>query len=220
MKVSYEEGLANYFGLQRRGGTGDRLVLSVRAKGNAGQLLSSEITFDSFNTPIEANSDLDPALNYKMKSIDGAEVDLNSYKGKVVLVVNVASKCGLTGQYKQLQELHDKYADKGLVILGFPCNQYLGQEPGSEEQIKTFCETKYGVKFPMFANVDVNGDGACALYKQLTSLELPPVGKGAISWNFEKFLLNREGQPIARFSPRTKPDDAKVIEAIKMALGK
>lgn len=175
---------------------------------------------NSANTPIEANSDLDPALNYKMKSIDGAEVDLNSYKGKVVLVVNVASKCGLTGQYKQLQELHDKYADKGLVILGFPCNQFLGQEPGSEEQIKTFCETKYGVKFPMFAKVEVNGDGACALYKQLTSLELPPVGKGAISWNFEKFLLNRDGQPIARFSPRTKPDDAKVIEAIEMALGK
>jgi glutathione peroxidase len=174
----------------------------------------------SAKTPIQAKSDLDPVLNYKMKSIDGSEVDLNSYKGKVVLVVNVASKCGLTPQYKQLQELYDKYADKGLVILGFPCNQFLGQEPGNEEQIKTFCETKYGVKFPMFAKVDVNGDGACDLYKQLTSLELPPVGKGAISWNFEKFLLNREGQPIARFSPRMKPDDAKVIEAIEMALGK
>jgi glutathione peroxidase len=174
----------------------------------------------SSKTPIQAKSDLDPVLNYKMKSIDGSEVDLNSYKGKVVLVVNVASKCGLTPQYKQLQELYDKYADKGLVILGFPCNQFLGQEPGNEEQIKTFCETKYGVKFPMFAKVDVNGDGACDLYKQLTSLELPPVGKGAISWNFEKFLLNREGQPIARFSPRMKPDDAKVIEAIEMALGK
>lgn len=172
------------------------------------------------NTPIQPDSDLDPVLDFKMKSIDGSEVDLNSYKGKVVLIVNVASKCGLTGQYKQLQELHDKYADKGLVILGFPCNQFLGQEPGSEEQIKTFCETKYGVKFPMFAKIDVNGDRACDLYKRLTSLELPPVGTGAVSWNFEKFLLNREGKPIARFSPRTKPDDAKVIEAIEMALGK
>ncbi len=173
----------------------------------------------SANTPIQLHSGLGSALDFKMKSIDGEEVDLNSYKGKVVMIVNVASKCGLTPQYKQLQELHEKYADKGLVILGFPCNQFLGQEPGSEEQIKTFCETKYGVKFPMFAKVDVNGDGACDLYKHLTGLKLPPVGDGAISWNFEKFLLNREGEPIARFSPRTKPDDAKVIEALEMALG-
>lgn len=170
------------------------------------------------NTPIRVTSDLASSLDFKMKSIDGQEVDLNSYKGKVVLIVNVASKCGLTPQYKQLQALNDKYADQGLVILGFPCNQFLGQEPGSEEQIKTFCETKYGIKFPMFAKVEVKGDGACDLYKHLTSLDLAPVGKGEISWNFEKFLLNREGQPIARFSPRTKPDDAQVIEAIEAAL--
>lgn len=158
------------------------------------------------------------ALNYKMKSIDGAEVDLNDYKGKVVLVVNVASRCGLTGQYKQLQALHEKYADQGLVILGFPCNQFLGQEPGSEEEIKTFCETKYGVTFPMFAKVEVNGKGACDLYKHLTSLELAPVGKGDISWNFEKFLIDREGNPVARFSPRTKPDDAQIVAGIEKAL--
>ena len=168
--------------------------------------------------PVRVESELGSGLDFKMKSIDGQEVDLNTYKGKVVLIVNVASKCGLTPQYKQLQALHDKYADQGLVILGFPCNQFLGQEPGSEEEIKTFCETKYGVKFPMFAKVDVKGDGACDLYKHLTNLELTPVGKGEISWNFEKFLLNREGQPIARFSPRTKPDDAQVIEAIEAAL--
>jgi glutathione peroxidase len=165
------------------------------------------------------NDDKSAALNFKMKSLDGKDVDLNDYKGKVVLVVNVASRCGLTPQYKQLQALHEKYADKGLVILGFPCNQFLGQEPGSEDEIKTFCETKYGVEFPMFAKVEVNGKGACDLYKQLTSLELAPVGKGDISWNFEKFLLDREGKPIARFSPRTKPDDAQVISAIEAALG-
>ena len=194
-----------------------KLLLLTSACLLVGSLFSSPST----NTTVSLSPalKLDSALNYKLKSIDGKEVDLNDYKGKVVLVVNVASRCGLTRQYKQLQALHEKYADKGLVILGFPCNQFLGQEPGSEEEIKTFCETNYGVKFPMFAKVEVNGKGACDLYKHLTSLELAPVGKGDISWNFEKFLLDRQGNPIARFSPRTTPDDTQVVSAIEAALG-
>lgn len=162
-----------------------------------------------------------PPLAVKMKSLDGKEVDLvEKYKGNVVLVVNVASKCGLTPQYKQLQALHDKYSKDGLAVLGFPCNQFLGQEPGTEEEIAEFCEKNYGVKFDMFAKIDVKGDKAADLYKTLTTLETKPTGKGDISWNFEKFLIGRDGQVIARFSPRTAPDAPEVLEAIEKELAK
>ncbi len=160
-------------------------------------------------------------LAVKMKSLDGKEIDLaEKYKGKVVLIVNVASKCGLTPQYKQLQALHDKYSKEGLAILGFPCNQFLGQEPGTEEEIAAFCQKNYGVTFDMFAKIDVNKDKAAELYKVLTSTETKPVDKGDISWNFEKFLLNRNGQVVARFSPKTQPDDEQVIKAIETELAK
>lgn len=160
-------------------------------------------------------------LEVTMKSLDGKEVNLaEKYKGKVVLIVNVASKCGLTGQYTQLQALHEKYADKGLSVAGFPCNQFGKQEPGSNKEISEFCTAKYGVKFDMFDKVDVNDDSACKLYKTLTSTEAQPVGKGKISWNFEKFLIGRDGKIVARFSPRTAPDAPEVIAAIEKELAK
>jgi glutathione peroxidase len=159
-------------------------------------------------------------LSFTMKSLDGKDVELSDYEGKVVLIVNVASKCGLTPQYDQLQALHEKYAKDGLAVLGFPCNQFLGQEPGTAEEIEKFCRVNYGVTFDMFAKVEVNGDGACDLYKTLTALDTEPVGPGKISWNFEKFVVGRNGDVIARFSPRTKPDEPKFMKVIEAELAK
>ena len=162
----------------------------------------------------------DSVLSQKMKALDGKDIDLSQYTGKVVLIVNVASKCGLTPQYKELETLHEKLGEKGLAVLGFPCNQFGKQEPGSEAEIAEFCKATYGVKFPMFAKVEVNGDGACDLYKKLTALETTPVGPGKISWNFEKFLVNKKGEVVARFAPRTKPDAPEVLKVIEAELAK
>ncbi len=160
------------------------------------------------------------ALNFKAKTIDGEEVDLEDYEGQVVLVVNVASECGLTKQYKGLQSLYEQYRDKGFVILGFPCNQFGSQEPGSEAEIKQFCSTKFNVSFPMFSKVDVNGEHAAPIYQYLTSKETQPTGSGEISWNFEKFLIGRNGQLVHRFAPPTAPNDAALVKAIEAELGK
>ena len=141
---------------------------------------------------------------FTMKNIQGNDVKLNTYKGKVVLVVNTASKCGLTPQYEGLEALYQKYKDKGLVILGFPCNQFMGQEPGTAEEIQNFCSTKYNVTFPLFAKLEVNGDGTDPLYKYLKSV-LTIEGKNDIRWNFEKFLIDRNGNPVKRYAPKTKP---------------
>ena len=159
-------------------------------------------------------------LSFTMKSLDGKDVDLSTYQGKVVLIVNVASKCGFTPQYEQLQILHEKYSDDGLAVLGFPCNQFLWQEPGDAEKIQEFCRVNYGVTFDMFAKVQVKGKDACDLYKTLTALDTKPVGPGKISWNFEKFVIGRNGEVVARFSPRTKPDDPEVIKVIEAELAK
>ena len=158
------------------------------------------------------------ALGFTMKSLEGKEVPLSNYQGKVILVVNVASKCGLTPQYEQLQALYEQYSGKGLVVLGFPCNQFREQEPGTAEQIRSFCRANYGVSFPMFAKIEVNGAGACDLYKHLTALDTQPQGPGKISWNFEKFIIGRNGKVVARFTPRTKPDDPEVLAVIKAEL--
>ena len=160
------------------------------------------------------------SLNFTMATLEGKEVALSTYLGKVVLMVNVASECGLTPQYAQLQAMHKEYAKKGLAIVGFPCNQFGTQEPGTAKQIRQFCTQRYGVKFDMFAKVDVNGEDACKLYKHLTKLKTRPKGAGGISWNFEKFLLDREGNVIARFEPRTKPDAPEVVKLIERALAK
>ncbi len=160
------------------------------------------------------------ALDFKMKSITGKEENLADYKGKVVLMVNVASKCGYTGQYEGMEAMYEKYKDKGLVVLGFPCNQFLWQEPGSDEQIAQFCSTKYNVTFPMFSKIEVNGKNAAPLYQYLTSVETKPAKKGKISWNFEKFLIGKNGQVVARFAPGTEPDAPEVVKAIESELAK
>jgi glutathione peroxidase len=171
--------------------------------------------FAMLSTP--ANMDESP-LQGMVKDIDGKEVDLAQYQGKVVMVVNVASKCGFTKHYEPLQAIYSKYKDKGLVVLGFPCNQFGGQEPGTEAEIKAFCEDTYSVSFPMFSKIDVNGDSASPLYKYLTSEKLPLEDQGAIKWNFEKFLFGKDGKIIARYRTRTSPDAPEVIEAIEAAL--
>lgn len=161
----------------------------------------------------------DSVHEFKVADIQGKEVDLSSYQGKVLLIVNVASKCGATPQYAALQALHEKYAPQGLVVMGFPANNFGGQEPGSNEEIVEFCTTKYDVKFPLFSKVSVKGDDQAPLFAYLTTAENPDK-KGDIGWNFEKFLIAKDGQLIRRFSTRTKPDDGAVIEAIEAALAK
>jgi len=157
-------------------------------------------------------------LEQSMKSLEGKAVDLKKYQGKVVLVVNTASECGLTPQYTELQSLYEKYKDQGLVVLGFPCNQFGTQEPGTAKEISEFCTKNYGVTFDMFEKVEVNGDGACDLYKQLTAMNLKPKGSGKVSWNFEKFLIDRDGKAVARFEPRTAPDDKEIVSAVEKLL--
>jgi glutathione peroxidase len=159
-------------------------------------------------------------LTGTVKSIDGKEVDLARYKGKVVMVVNVASACGLTPHYKGLQELHDKHAKDGLAILGFPCNQFGKQEPGTDAQVAEFCSSKYKVTFDMFSKIEVNGVGAAPLYKNLTGVDAKPKGSGDISWNFEKFLIGRNGEVVARFKPQTAPNDPEFVKAIESELAK
>lgn len=159
-------------------------------------------------------------LDFKMADIDGKQVDLSKYTGDVVLIVNVASKCGLTPQYEQLEAVYTKYKDQGLQVLGFPANEFGRQEPGTNEQIKQFCTNKYSVDFPMFAKIVVKGEGIHPLYKFLTSEDTNPGHGGDIHWNFEKFLVGRDGKVIQRFSPPTKPDDPKVIQAIESELAK
>jgi glutathione peroxidase len=154
--------------------------------------------------------------NIPLKDIDGKETSLNAYKGKVLLIVNVASKCGLTPQYQALESLSEKYKDKGLVVLGFPCNQFAGQEPGTNEEIKQFCSTKYNVTFPLFDKIEVNGPNRHPLYTALAGKESP--FPGDIKWNFNKFLIGRHGEILKRFEPKTTPDSPEVIEAIESAL--
>jgi glutathione peroxidase len=159
-----------------------------------------------------------PSLAFSMKNIDGQSVDLSKYEGKVVLFVNVASKCGYTKQYTGLQEIHDKYASKGLAVVGVPCNQFGGQEPGTNEEIKQFCSSKYNVTFDMLDKVNVNGTDACGLYKYLTGVDTKPAGKGAIKWNFEKFLVDRKGNVIGRFGSGVDPSSPEMVQAIEKAL--
>jgi glutathione peroxidase len=159
-------------------------------------------------------------LQFTVKDIDGKDVDLSKYKGKAVLIVNVASKCGNTPQYAQLEELHKKYADHGLVVLGFPANEFGKQEPGTNAQIKEFCTSKYNVDFPMFSKIVVKGDGQAPLYQYLTGKQTNPKYAGDITWNFEKFLIGRDGQIVNRFKPKTKPDAPEVVQAIEAELAK
>jgi glutathione peroxidase len=156
--------------------------------------------------------------SFVMDDIDGKPVGLETFKGKVLLVVNTASKCGLTPQYEELQALYAKYRDAGLVILGFPANNFRGQEPGSNEEIKEFCSVKYGVEFPMFSKISVLGQDIHPLYQYLTSGAGNAGLAGDITWNFEKFLFDRHGRVSARFAPRTKPGSDEIVKAIEALL--
>ncbi len=155
---------------------------------------------------------------FSAKTIDGNAKNLADYKGKVLLVVNVASNCGYTKQYAGLEALHKELAARGFAVLGFPCNQFGAQEPGTETVIQDFCEKNYGVTFPLFSKIDVNGPTAAPVYSFLTSTELPPGGKGDIPWNFGKFVIGKDGKPVARFSHKVKPEDAELRKAIESAL--
>ncbi|MED1265733.1 glutathione peroxidase [Bacillus mycoides] len=148
--------------------------------------------------------------DFSAKTITGEEKSLKDYAGKALLIVNVASKCGFTPQYKGLQEVYDKYKDQGLEILGFPCNQFGGQEPGTEADITSFCELNYGVNFPMFAKIDVKGDKAHPLYTYMTEQAPGLLGMKAVKWNFTKFLIGKDGKIVGRFAPQTKPVDLEV----------
>jgi glutathione peroxidase len=149
-----------------------------------------------------------------ISTLDGSPSSLAPYKGKTLLLVNVASKCGLTPQYEGLEKLQKTYADKGFSVLGFPCNQFAGQEPGSAEEIAEFCSNTYGVSFPLFEKIDVNGEARHPLYEELTKANDAEGNAGDITWNFEKFLVSPEGEVVARFRPRTAPEDAVVVDAI------
>jgi len=158
--------------------------------------------------------------DFTMNSIDGQPVSLKGYSGKVVMVVNVASRCGFTPQYTALEAIYEKYKDKGFVIVGVPANNFMQQEPGTNDEIKKFCSSKYNVTFPMMAKVSVKGDDKTPLYQYLTDKSQDPQFGGDIKWNFTKFLFDRSGKPVARFEPATTPDSPDVQAAIDAALGK
>jgi glutathione peroxidase len=159
-------------------------------------------------------------LSFTLKDIKGNPVELSKYKGKVILLVNVASKCGYTPQYKGLEAVYEKYEKEGFVVIGVPANEFLKQEPGTNEEIEKFCTSKYSVTFPMMSKIVVKGEGIDPLYKYLTTKETKPQPAGDITWNFEKFLVGKDGQVVARFAPRTKPDDAKLVSTIETELKK
>jgi glutathione peroxidase len=175
---------------------------------------------DSGNQSAKGDSKVPAVLNYKMKTRDGKEADLSQYQGKVLLVVNVASKCGNTPQYEALEKLYEKYGDKGLVVLGVPANEFGHQEPGTNEEIAQFCKSTYDVKFPMLSKVVVKGQGITPLYQYLTSKKTDPKFAGDIKWNFTKFLIGRDGEVVARFEPKVKPDTPEVVKAIEAELAK
>ena len=153
-----------------------------------------------------------------VKTLSGEDSSLGALAGKTLLVVNVASKCGLTPQYAAREALHSRLADRGFSVVGFPCNQFMGQEPGTAEEIEEFCSTTYGVTFPMFEKIEVNGEGRHPIYDELTSVPDADGAAGDVQWNFEKFLLGPDGTVLARFRPRTVPDDPEVLAAIEKHL--
>jgi glutathione peroxidase len=153
-----------------------------------------------------------------LKTLDGHDSSLGEFAGKALLVVNVASKCGLTPQYSGLERLQERFGEQGFSVVGFPCNQFAGQEPGSADEIQTFCSTTYGVTFPLLEKIDVNGEGRHALYAELTETADAEGAAGDVQWNFEKFLVGADGEVLARFRPRTEPEDEAVVKAIEAAL--
>ncbi|NUR39724.1 MAG: glutathione peroxidase [Streptomyces sp.] len=170
-------------------------------------------------TTADNNSPASP-LSVEIGTLQGGAADLSQYVGQAVLIVNVASKCGLTPQYTGLENLQKQYADKGFTVLGVPCNQFLGQEPGSAEEIAEFCSATYGVTFPLTEKVEVNGEGRHELYDRLVGFADGEGHTGDIRWNFEKFLIGRDGTVVARFSPQTEPDAAELVAALEAQLAR
>ena len=208
------------------GATAAKLKLAIKAPYGAffmyvGVLIRSRCDDSSGLAPAALNSlrkfVMSAFHDLNLRALDGQELPLAPYKGQVVLVVNVASKCGLTPQYAGLEKLYQQYKGNGFTVLGVPCNQFAGQEPGSEDEIRSFCSLNYGVSFPLGSKLEVNGPGRHPLYRLLAGegAEFP----GDITWNFEKFLVGQDGRVLARFSPRTTPDDPALIQAIEKALG-
>ena len=156
--------------------------------------------------------------DFSCKTSKGEPKKLKDYAGKVLLIVNTASKCGLTPQYEGLERLHESYAERGFTVLGVPCNQFLEQEPGSAEEIATFCSTTYGVTFPLFEKIEVNGDGRHPIYAELTQVADADGVDGDIRWNFEKFLLSPDGEVVARFAPQVEPEADEIVAAIEANL--
>lgn len=168
--------------------------------------------------PLPVSAKKESIYHFIVQDIDGQDIKLERFKGQVILIVNVASKCGFTPQYAGLQRLYEKYRDQGLVVLGFPANNFLGQEPGTNDEIKKFCSFNYNVTFPMFAKISVKGDDQAPLYTFLTHPETNPEFSGGITWNFNKFLINKNGKIINRFGSRDEPESEKVVQAIEAAL--
>jgi glutathione peroxidase len=193
-------------------------VLAIAAAVTGFAFAATAGAADEKTTPA-ANAPVPEVLKFKMKDIDENEVDLAKFQGKVIMMMNVASYCGNTPQYTGLEALYQKYKDKGFVILAFPANQFGAQEPGTDKEIKEFCtEGKYHVTFPLFSKSIVKGDGITPLFKYLTAVDTKPQPKGDITWNFEKFLVGRDGKVLARFKPATLPDDKALVAAIESAL--
>jgi glutathione peroxidase len=194
------------------------VVLAVRLR----QTYAADIVKEPTTMPTVAASAGQPAspLDFTVKDIDEKDVSLSDYKGKVVLIVNVASKCGFTPQYTALEATYRKYKDQGFVILGFPANNFMSQEPGTDAEIQQFCKRTYDVTFPMFSKISVKGDDQAPLYKFLTDKAANPATGGDIKWNFTKFLVGRDGKIVARFESPVKPESPEVVSAIEGALKK
>jgi glutathione peroxidase len=158
--------------------------------------------------------------DHDVKALDGSAADLSDHKGEALLIVNVASKCGLTPQYEGLERIHELYKDRGFSVLGFPCNQFMGQEPGSAEEIATFCSTTYGVTFPLFEKIEVNGDNQDPLYAELEKTADAEGHSGDVRWNFEKFLISPQGEVVGRFAPQVEPEAPELVSAIEGQLPK
>lgn len=188
------------------------VILVLAAAAIAGAAYRYGFIFNPSPTAAPAEKSM---YEFTMKDIDGKDIKLDAYKGKVVMVVNVASKCGYTPQYEGLEAIYKKYKDQGFVILGFPANNFMGQEPGTEKEIKEFCSTKYGVTFPMFSEISVTGKDQHPLYTYLTSKESNPRFGGDISWNFNKFLFDRGGNIVARFGSGDTPESEPVTASIE-----
>jgi glutathione peroxidase len=204
---------------------GERLPYIGRMRGALARLCLSLLAGGAFAETKKSGAQtmtvdkaFDQIWDVPLRTLDGKPANLAAYKGKTLLVVNVASKCGLTPQYEQLESLQKKYEGKGFTVLGFPCNQFAGQEPGSAEEIREFCSRTYGVTFPIFEKIDVNGKNRHPVYKELTRIDDGSGKAGDIQWNFEKFVIAADGKHVTRFRPQTKPDDPAVVQAIESSL--